>query len=69
MKKWQNAPTTALCCKMRQQLHCVAKEQTACVQMDKRFDVKNTICVELVGNKVASKVQQAILLAKVAKFV
>ena len=30
---------------MRQQLHCVAKAQTACVQMDKKFEVKNTICV------------------------
>ena len=30
---------------MRQQLHCVAKAQTACVQMGKTFEVKNTICV------------------------
>ena len=31
---------------MRQQLHCVAKAQTVCVQMDKTFEVKNTVCVE-----------------------
>ena len=31
---------------MRQQLHCVAKAQTVCVQMGKTFEVKNTVCVE-----------------------